>query len=124
MAIGNEIANLTIECDRVDAQKIALQNVQEETDTKQQAQRSELSQVIFAIDNIESLCSKKTEYHETHLPYSKTSVKHESFEYSAQSEQTSMDQLDHIGLYMRDFKAILGNFDPTKIKRGANPQTV
>ena len=81
MSLGNEIAQLTIECDEVDAKKSALQMDEEETSAKKWEQISELSQVIFAIEMIESLCSKKTEWHETHLPYAKGSKHQVSFEY-------------------------------------------
>ena len=64
----------------MDALKSALQNDEEENSAKKWDQISELSQVIFAIDNIESLCSKKTEWHETHLPYAKGSKHQENFD--------------------------------------------
>lgn len=117
MSIGNEIASLTIECDKVDALKSALVNDDEETSAKKQDQISELSQVIFAIDNIESLCSRKTEWHETHLPYAKGSKHQENFDTLAQCEDIAKEQLDHIGNYMKDFKAILTGFDFTKVKK-------
>ena len=43
MSLGNEIASLTIECDRVDSEKSALQNDEEETSAKNRGQVSELS---------------------------------------------------------------------------------
>ena len=119
MSIGNEIANLTLECDRVDAQKSALQNDDEETSAKKWEQISELSQVIFAIEMIENLCSKKTEWHETHLPYQKYSKKQESFDTLAMCEDVAKEQLEHISSYMSDFKAILDRFDPTKVNKNA-----
>lgn len=89
----------------------------EETFAKKWEQISELSQVIFAIEMIESLCSKKTEWHETHLPYAKGSKHQVSFEYISQCEDIAKEQLDHIGFYMKDFKAILDGFDKTKVKK-------
>ena len=53
MSLNNDIANLTVECDEVEAAKSALQNDEEETSAKKWEQVSELSQVIFAIEMIE-----------------------------------------------------------------------
>ena len=120
MSIGNEIAGLTIECDKVDALKSSLQNDEEETFAKKWDGISELSQVIFAIDNIESLCSKKTEWHETHLPYAKGSKHQEDFDQLVLCEDIAMQQLEHVGNYMKDFKAILQGFSKDKIKKPDN----
>ena len=128
MTLGNEIATLTVDCDRVDAEKSALQNDEEETSAKKWEQIAELSQVIFAIEMIENLCSKKTETHVTHLPYSKYDVKQESFERFPQCEGVALIQLEHIGNYLQGFKKILEGFDPSKVKsvvaRGANTNTI
>ena len=53
MSLNNDIANLTVECDEVEAAKSALQSDEEETSAKKWEQVSELSQVIFAIEMIE-----------------------------------------------------------------------
>ena len=128
MTLGNQIATLTVDCDRVDAEKTALQNDEEETSAKKWEQISELSQVIFSIEMIENLCSKRTKTHETYLPYQKYSQPQESFENFPQCESTALHQLEHIGLYIKDFKIILEGFDPSKSKvalaRGANSTTI
>ena len=90
MSLGNQIANLTIECDQVDAMKNALQNDSAETSAKKIQQESELAQVIFAIEMIENLCSKKTETHDSGLPYPKISVKQASFDTITQCEDTAI----------------------------------
>jgi chromosome segregation ATPase len=69
MSLNNEIAELTTKCDEVEAEKSALQNNEEETSAKKWDQIGELSQVIFAIEMIENLCSVKSKYHTTGLPY-------------------------------------------------------
>ena len=61
MSLNNKIAKLTTECDDVEAQKSQLQSSEEDGQAKKLAQQSELSQVIFAIDMIESSC-KGNEY--------------------------------------------------------------
>lgn len=63
MQINNEISILTKKSDEVEAEKSSLQNDEEETSARKWEKISELSQVIFAIDMIEGLCSKKTAYH-------------------------------------------------------------
>ena len=73
MSLNNEIAKLTKQCDAVEAEKSSLQTNEEETSAKKWEQIAELSQVIFAIEMIENLCSKKTEYHTTILPYQNAS---------------------------------------------------
>ena len=83
MSLGNEIASLTIECDRVDIEKTVLQNDEEETTTKKNKQELELYQVIFAIEMIENLCSTKTIVngvitHETNLQYAKENLSNEN----------------------------------------------
>ena len=122
MSLSNEIAELTTKCDEVEAEKSALQNSEEETSAKKWDQISELSQVIFAIEMIENLCSKKTDFHTTTLPYANSSVPQKSFDSFGQCEQTSLKQLDHIGHYMNDFKAILGHFK--QAKPNARPNAV
>jgi len=120
MSLNNDIANLTVECDLVDAQKSTLQSDEEETSAKKWDQISELSQVIFAIEMIENLCSKKTQHHTTNLPYQNASTSQKSFDSFSQCESTAVKQLTHIGYYMKDFKAILDKYDP-KLKPPRNP---
>ena len=98
MSLGNEIASLTIECDRVDSEKSALQNDEEETSAKNRGQVSELSQVIFAIEMIENLCSTKRTTangvvtHETHLQYAREKLSNEGkFNEFGDCEKTSID---------------------------------
>ena len=75
MSLNNDIANLTIENDQLEAEKSALLNEEEETNQKLLGQVSELSQVLFSIDNVERLCSEKTNSHQTNLKYSSTVVR-------------------------------------------------
>ena len=75
MSLNNDIANLTIENDQLEAEKSALLNEEEETRQKLTGQVSELSQVLFAIDNVERLCSEKTATHQTNLKYSSNVVR-------------------------------------------------
>lgn len=63
MTIGNDIASLTLKYDKIESLKSELQNDEEESSAKRLAKKSELSQVFFAIDTIESLCSRNTEFH-------------------------------------------------------------
>ena len=63
---------------------------------------------------IENLCSKKTDYHTTNLPYQNASQAQKSFDSFSQCEGTALKQLDLIGYYMKDFKAILDGFKATK----------
>ena len=74
MTLNNDIANLTVECEKVESEKAALQNDGEETDAKKNERDLELAQVIFSIEMIEQLCSNQTANHTTALPYSKLSV--------------------------------------------------
>ena len=57
MTLNNDIANLTVECEKVESEKAALQNDGEETDAKKNERDLELAQVIFSIEMIEKLCS-------------------------------------------------------------------
>ena len=68
---------------------------------------------------IVTLCSKKTPYHEVNLPYQAASEgkMERNMESFASCEKLSLQQLNYIGLYMRDFKAILSRFDPTAKKQ-------
>lgn len=90
MSLNNEITELTTKCDVVEAEKSALQNNEEETSAKKWEQISELSQVIFAIEMIENLCSKKTDTHHPGLTYSLNSHAQKSFDSFGQCEQTAM----------------------------------
>ena len=56
----------------------------------------------------------------TYLPYQKYSKKQENFDPSASCEETAKEQLEHISSYMSDFKAILDQFDPSKVNKAAN----
>lgn len=73
MNLNNDVTTLTTKCELVEAQKNMLQNNEEVTNAKKWDQISELSQVIFAIEMIENLCSKKTATHTTGLPYAASS---------------------------------------------------
>lgn len=73
MSLNNDKEKLIHEYDLIEAQKSMLQNNEEETSAKKWDQISELSQVIFAIEMIENLCSKKTNTHTTGLPYAASS---------------------------------------------------
>lgn len=73
MSLNNSIASLTLDCDKVDAEASQLQSNEEESSAKKWEQISELSQVIFAIEMIEQLCSKRKDQYATNLPYQKQS---------------------------------------------------
>ena len=79
MTLNNDIATLTVECDKVESEKATLQNDEEETSAKKVGLESELTQVIFSIEMIEQLCSTKTEHHTTTLPYSGLSISNKNF---------------------------------------------
>jgi len=63
MSLNNDITKLTKDYEGVEQEKSMLQLNEEETSAKKWDSISELSQVIFAIEMIEQLCSKKTDYH-------------------------------------------------------------
>ena len=63
MQLNNDISLLTVECEEIEAHKSALLASEEETSAKKWEQISELSQVIFAIEMIENLCSEKRSNH-------------------------------------------------------------
>lgn len=73
MDLGNDIAFLTKKYEEIEQEKSELQATDEESSAKSKNLKSELSQVFFAIDTIESLCSKRSEFNENNLPYSKSS---------------------------------------------------
>ena len=62
---------------------------------------------------IENLCSQRTHFHETSLPYTKIPVQI-NFDNFSQSEAPALKQLELISYYMNDFKAILDNFKTNK----------
>ena len=110
MQLNNDISLLTVECEEIEAHKSALLASEEETSAKKWEQISELSQVIFAIEMIENLCSEKRSNHQTSLHYTAGTLRQNSFDSFSRCEATAMKQLGHIGQYMYDFKAILESF--------------
>ena len=90
MRLGNDIASLTTKCDAVEAEKSSLQSSEEDGHAKKLALQNELSQVIFAIEMIEGICSTKTKFHTTNLPYAKDPVTHGKFDYFSRCEDTCL----------------------------------
>ena len=91
MTLNNDIANLTVENEMVENEKATLQNDEEYTSAKQSDQKLELSQVIFSIEMIEQICSKKTEHHTIDLPYQKQSETNDkNFNHEADCEEISL----------------------------------
>jgi len=73
---------------------------------------------------IENLCSTKNEYHTTSLPYQKTSkeMQNKNIDEFGPCEGYALKQLELIGFYMKDFKAILEGLKKMKpTQRGVNP---
>ena len=121
MSLNNDIANLTKECEKVEAEKSSLQSSEEEASAKKWDAISELSQVIFAIEMIEVLCAKRPGLYQTQLPYAKASRQHETFDSFAKCEELSIAQLENIGQFLKDFKEILNKFNPhANAKPGAH----
>lgn len=92
MKLNNDIQKLTNVNEEVEAEKSMLMSNEEETSAKKLEQISELSQVIAAIDTIESLCSRKDQphIHTTTLPYAAASVPQKSFDSFAQCEDIAL----------------------------------
>ena len=122
MKLNNKITELNIKYDAVEMEKTVLQTNEEETSQKKWDQLSELSQVIAAIDMIEYLCSRKDQphIHTTGLPYANGSQQQKDFDTFSKCEDIAMKQLEFIGYYMKDFKAILDGFRTNRPRPGGS----
>ena len=77
MDLANDISKLGKVHEQLESEKNLLQSNETESNSKKWEQVSELSQVIAAIDMIESLCSRKDQphIHTTFLPYATNPIK-------------------------------------------------